>query len=257
MSILIKQELFKMYKKKSSFIFPSIIIILMIVFACLVKKYPDVLHPELQFKSGFSGFSWIVFLMIVQASTIITMEFSYGTIKNLLYRKYSRIQIIISKFIALFIYSLILFVSIVLISLLLKLILFGKLDILSVPDNGMNLITELALNAVGNYIGMWLILSIILLLSCIMKSPGLSIAIGIILYFALSVISGILFVLIDKFEWLKWNPLNMLNISPQLLDNDSLSKLTHLTNTELFVGNFIYIIIFLILVAITFKKKNI
>ncbi|OYN37291.1 hypothetical protein B7D92_08955 [Staphylococcus aureus] len=63
--------------------------------------------------------------------------------------------------------------------------------------------------------------------------------------------------LIKKWEWLKWNPLNMLNISPQLLDYKYFSKMTHLDNTEMFIGNFVYIIIFLILVTLVFKKKNI
>ncbi|ARJ50977.1 ABC transporter permease [Staphylococcus lutrae] len=257
MGILIKQELFKMYKKKSSIIFPIIIGLLMVLFAFLSKQFPDIFEEKLQFKSAFSGFSWLAFLMIVQASTIITMEFAYGTIKNLLYRKYTRTQILISKFIALFVYSLILYVGIFLFSLLLKLIFLGNLDMMHVPKGGMSLFQELLLNSVGNYIGLWLILSITLLFSCIMKSPGLSIALGIILYFALSIVSGILFVLIDKWEWIKWNPLNMLNISGQLLNGEEISKFTHLSHTEMFIGNFVYIAIFLILVTIVFKKKNV
>lgn len=171
MGILIKQELFKMYKKKSSIIFPIIIVMLMVLFAFLSMQYPDIFEKKMQFKSGFSGFSWVSFLMIVQASTIITMEFAYGTIKNLLYRKYTRTQILLSKFIALFIYSIVLFIGIVLISLLLKLIFFGSLDITSISHNKMSLLQELALNGIGNYVGLWLILSITLLLSCMMKNP--------------------------------------------------------------------------------------
>lgn len=257
MNILIKQELFKMYKKKSSIIFPIIIILLMILFAFLSKQYPNIFEKEMQFKSGFTGFSWVAFLMIVQASTIITMEFSYGTIKNLLYRKYSRTQIIFSKFIALFLYSLTLFMGIVLFSFLLKIMFFNHLDVTHATHNNMNLIQELMLNTVGNYIGLWLILSITLLLSCIMKSPSLSITLGIVLYFALSIISSIMFMLIDKWEWLKWNPLNMLNISVQLLDYKTFNPLTHLNNTEMFIGNFIYITLFLFLVSTVFKRKNI
>ncbi|RIM60914.1 ABC transporter permease, partial [Staphylococcus xylosus] len=67
------------------------------------------------------SFSWIFFLMIIQASTIITMEFHYGTIKNLLYRNYSRTSIIISKIISLVIYSLIIFAISIVISLILNL----------------------------------------------------------------------------------------------------------------------------------------
>ncbi|WP_176722554.1 ABC transporter permease, partial [Staphylococcus equorum] len=109
MVTLVKQELFKMFKKKSSIIIPILIFILMIGLAVLSENYPDILDSKSLFKQGFSSFSWLFFLMIIQASTIITMEFHYGTIKNLLYRNYSRTSIIISKFITLFIYSLIIF----------------------------------------------------------------------------------------------------------------------------------------------------
>lgn len=45
---------------------------------------------------------------------------------------------------------------------------------------------------------MWLILSLTLLISCLLKSPGVSIAVGIVFYFASSVISGILFAAINQ-----------------------------------------------------------
>ncbi|RIM61520.1 ABC transporter permease, partial [Staphylococcus xylosus] len=76
------------------------------------------------------SFSWIFFLMIIQASTIITMEFHYGTIKNLLYRNYSRTSIIISKIISLVIYSLIIFAISIVISLILNLTFFSDVNIL-------------------------------------------------------------------------------------------------------------------------------
>ena len=130
--------------------------------------------------------------MIIQAATIITMEFHYGTIKNLLYRNYSRMSIILSKFIALFIYSLALFIATTLISLGLKLILFSDMDILKQSGDNLSLLQEHLLTSLASYIGMWLILSLTLLISCLLKSPGVSIAIGIVFYFASSIISGIL-----------------------------------------------------------------
>ena len=94
MGTLIKQECFKLYKKKSTFIIPIIIMLLMIVQAIISKNYDDVISPQASIESAFSGFSWFIFLLIIQASTIISMEFYHGTIKNLLYRKYTRASII-------------------------------------------------------------------------------------------------------------------------------------------------------------------
>lgn len=257
MNTLISQELYKIFKKKSSIIIPIIIVILMIVMAVLSNNYEDILNPVSLFKQGYTGFSWLFFLMIIQAATIITMEFHYGTIKNLLYRNYSRMSIILSKFIALFIYSLILFIVITLLSLGLKLILFSDIDILKQSGDNLSLLQEHLLAALATYIGMWLILSLTLLISCILTSPGVSIAVGIVFYFASSIISGILFAAINQWEWLKWNPLNMLNLSAQILDNDIFKKMTKLELHEIFIGNIVYIIIFLALVIFAFKKKNV
>ncbi|PCF62232.1 hypothetical protein B4W74_12905 [Staphylococcus intermedius] len=257
MGTLINQELYKIFKKKSSIIIPVIIFALMIAMAVLSNNYEDILKPESQFKQGYTGFSWIFFLMIIQAATIITMEFHYGTIKNLLYRNYSRMSIILSKFIALFIYSLALFIVTTLITLGLKLILFSDMDILKQSGDNLSLLQEHLLTGLATYIGMWLILSLTLLISCLLKSPGVSIAVGIVFYFASSVISGILFAAIDQWEWLKWNPINMLNLSIQVLDNEVFKKMTKLELHELYIGNIVYIIIFLALVIYAFKKKNV
>ena len=86
---------------------------------------------------------------------------------------------------------------------------------------------------------------------------NLSIAVGIVFYFASSVISGILFAAIAQWEWLKWNPINMLNLSTQVLDNEVFKKMTKLELHELYIGNIVYIIIFLALVIFAFKKKNV
>ena len=72
----------------------------------------------------FSATSWIVFIMIAAASTIISMEAQYGTLKNLLYRKYSRGEILVSKWITLVIYSVYLYLLAIIVTVLMKLILF-------------------------------------------------------------------------------------------------------------------------------------
>ncbi|CCI61234.1 putative ABC transporter component [Staphylococcus equorum subsp. equorum Mu2] len=257
MVTLVKQELFKMFKKKSSIIIPILIFILMIGLAVLSENYPDILDSKSLFKQGFSSFSWLFFLMIIQASTIITMEFHYGTIKNLLYRNYSRTSIIISKFITLFIYSLIIFAISMIITVIINLTMFSDVNILKQSGDNLSLLQEMLLTGLGSYVGMWLLLSLTLLISCIFKSPGVSIAIGIIFYFAISIVSGILFALINQWEWLKWLPINMLNLSSQIIDNDVMKPFTKLELHELFIGNIVYIVIFLVLVIFVFKKKNV
>jgi len=256
MLTLVRQELFKLYKKKSTLILFGIIVLIMILIGFSSKSNSDIFEPEQVFTTAYSAFAYIVFVMIVQASTILTMEFQYGTIKNLLYRNYSRTQIIISKGLTLLIYSLFLYVSMVVISIIIKAIMFPDLGFLQEAAEGMNVIQVLLFNALGNFVGLWLIISLVLLISCIFRSTAVSIVIGIIFYFAASVVSGILFLAIDKWEWVKWNPVNMLNLSNQLMNSD-VESMTQLSINQLFAGNIIYIAIFLFLVYVVFKRKNI
>ena len=110
----IKQENFKLLKKKSTFIMPLIIIVLMTLQALLLKNY---VPPKVLLQSDFGGVFWVTLLLIIQSSTIITMEFHYGTIKNILYRNFSRKNIILSKILILVIYSFIYFMIIFIFSL--------------------------------------------------------------------------------------------------------------------------------------------
>ncbi|MCG1681742.1 ABC transporter permease [Staphylococcus epidermidis] len=256
MGTLIKQECFKLCKKKSTFIIPIIIILLMVVQAIISKNYDDVFSPQSSIESAFSGFSWFIFLLIIQASTIISMEFYHGTIKNLLYRKYTRTNIIISKIITLVIFSLLYFIISIVVGFILWAIFFNDINLLESKGDELSLLSKMLLTGLGTYVGTWLVLSVTLLISCAMKSPGVSIAVGIVFYFATSILSGILTIIVDKWEWLKWNPISMMNIMIQIVDK-SMKKYTKLELHELFIGNIVYIIIFLILVVFVFKKKNV
>ena len=256
MGTLIKQECFKLCKKKSTFIIPIIIILLMVVQAIISKNYDDVFSPQSSIESAFSGFSWFIFLLIIQASTIISMEFYHGTIKNLLYRKYTRTNIIISKIITLVIFSLLYFIISIVVGFILWAIFFNDINLLESKGDELSLLSKMLLTGLGTYVGTWLVLSVTLLISCAMKSPGVSIAVGIVFYFATSILSGILTIIVDKWEWLKWNPISMMNIMIQIVDK-SMKKYTKLELHELFIGHIVYIIIFLILVVLVFKKKNV
>ncbi|RIN41573.1 ABC transporter permease, partial [Staphylococcus simulans] len=133
---------------------------------------------------------------------------------------------------------------------------FNDINLLESKGNELNLLNQMLLTGVGTFVGTWLVLSITLLISCAMKSPGVSIAIGIVFYFATSILSGVLTLVIDKWEWLKWNPINMMNIMVQVIE-ESFKKTTKLELHELFMGNIIYITISLVLVVVIFNKKNV
>ena len=163
MGTLIKQECFKLFKKKSTFIIPIIIMLLMVVQAIISKNYDDVFSPQSSIESAFSGFSWFIFLLIIQASTIISMEFYHGTIKNLLYRKYTRTSIIISKIITLILFSLLYFIVSIVVGIILWAIFFNDINLLESKGDALSLLSKMLLTGLGTYVGTWLVLSLSLI----------------------------------------------------------------------------------------------
>ena len=112
-------------------------------------------------------------------------------------------------------------------------------------------------NNIANFITLWLILSIVFLVAAIMKKGALAVVVGIIGYFAMSIIGAMMFALINKWEFLKWNPLNFLNYPSQLTHTGIITELTRLTNNELLVGNLVYIVLFMSLGLYFFSKKEV
>lgn len=162
---------------------------------------------------------------------------------------------IVSKIITLFIISLIYFVITIIASIVIGSLFFNDLNIFESSGNQLSLLNQLLLVSLGTFVGVWLVLSLTLLLSSATNSTGVAIAVGIVLFckFYFSSYSNGTF---RKIDWLKWNPINMMNIMLQTVEK-GFSKSTKLELHELFIGNIAYISIFLILVVFIFKKKNI
>lgn len=256
MGTLVRQELYKIYKKKSTLILFGILIMIMIFVAFMSSKQPDILVPADMFIAGYSAFGLAVFILIIQAGTIITMEFEHGTIKNLLLRNHSRTQVLISKWITLFIYTFILYGSTTLIAIILKMTFNSDLSFSQTISGNMSAIQTLLGTAAGTFVNVWLLMSLVLLLSTIFRNTAVSVASGIIFYFVASIVSGILFLAIERWEWLKWNPFNMINLSNQMIQKD-IEAMTHLTIPEMLGGSFVYIAVFLFLVYVVFQKRNV
>lgn len=257
MILLIKQEIFKLTKKKSTAIASLMLVLLLIATGILTKKYSDTIAPDIMFTSNFSASSWIVFIMIATSSSIISMESQYGTLKNLLYRKYYRGEVLISKWLTLVIYSVFLYLLATITSVIMKLVLFPSVGFMQTLDNGYTLLKSLVINISGNYVSLWLILSLVLMLACFINNSSIAISAGIIFYFSFSVISNFLTLAINKWDWIKWNPISMFTLQNQIGYEEHWKSITHLSTNQLLMGNIVYIIIFLGLGYVIFKKKNV
>lgn len=256
MGTLLRQEIFKLTKAKSIWITSALLVIFQVAIAILGANNKKIVDVPSLVVAQFSGSSWIVIFMIALTSMCVAMEYQYGTVKELFYRQYTRTQVLISKWLTMFLCSLYFVCLSLIVTVMLTLTVFGHDVTLGTAVSGMPLMNKLLLTTLGRFIGMWMILSLVFLLATLFKSSSAAISVGIIGYFITSIISSLQILIIAKFDWLKWNPLNMLNLSNQLV-LDTYQKLTKLSTSLLVVGNLVYMVIFFAIGWLIFNRRNV
>lgn len=255
MGTLIKQELFKLTHRKGTWIGAAIILIVQVGIATLAKTHGDIFSPSAMFESSFAGTSMALFVIIASTASILSMEFQFGTLKQLLYRKYYRSQVFMSKVIVVIMHLIVMYAMQLAMTFALKFTLFPKIDLTS-KVQGMPEWQYLLVGQGGEVLSAMLLLSIVLLLSTWFKSNAAAIASGYIGYFVVSMASSLLLLAIARWHWVKWNPLTMLMLSDQLQDN-RMQKLTYLTNPEMIGGLAAYTVVITLIAYLSFRKRSV
>ncbi|WEV56814.1 ABC transporter permease [Ligilactobacillus acidipiscis] len=252
---LVKQEMFKLTKKKSTWIEIIVLLVLQTFIAWFVKSNSN-LSAGVYFNQGFYGFQLALFFLLAAAASIITSEFEYGTIKNLFYQKHNRGQVLASKWITMLCYALFLYILVVLSSLLLKLILFPSLNLTATTGfNGSNLIVHFLEFHSAQLVINLLLISLVMLVANLFTNSTIAVSVGIIGYFVALLASSSVESLINRWEWLKWSPLTMLNYP--VLVNEGVAHLNKLTSSQMLTGNLVYMGIFLLLGYVAFNRRNV
>ncbi|GJI57111.1 hypothetical protein BATMR_01390 [Bacillus altitudinis] len=146
-------------------------------------------------------------LVIIIASTIVSAEYKHGTIKLLLIRPPSRLKILISKYITVQLYALLLVVVLFILSFILGAIFFGlNTDYVSlIYQNGEVIERSQFANMVFYYLAncaMFVVLGTLsFAISTIFRSEAISIAISVLAYIVGGTITGILMLF---FDWTKY-----------------------------------------------------
>jgi len=143
---------------------------------------------------------YILFAIIMFSAGIVSSEYSKGTIKQLLLTPYTRIQVLISKYITCILMSLFTIFITVIMQVLVGLFVFG-ISTMSIPvlvynfNNSVvetyNVFHYLLIVILSKMPMIILIISIVLLISVITLNNALSTVFGIILYIATPIVSSI------------------------------------------------------------------
>ncbi|WP_280770333.1 ABC transporter permease [Salipaludibacillus daqingensis] len=155
--------------------------------------------------------SFITLFTVIVASSIVSSEIDNGTMKHLLIRPYERWQVLLSKFITVVAFSIVMMVTLILTNILMGTIFFGtgsySSQVMEMSFHGGPLYTTVA-NIFPAKIGLYFLNMLMFViisfsLSILFKSQTLAVGISIFILFSTSVLQGFSLLLADT-AWYKF-----------------------------------------------------
>lgn len=257
MGQLIQQEIFKFRHQRLAWLAPAILSLLMVGLA-MTTHGASTSDQEFYISSAYGGFQWVTILMIVIAASGVTMEFEYGTIKELAIQVNHRWTIFVGKYVLVLGYSVLLHGVVILMTLLLKGSGGRKLMWQSVYLYHQSLLVNLVTNAVLDMYGGVMIIGLVFLLASCSHNSAAAIAIGVGVCFTGEGVSSLL---LQSFKSLlsvmKWNPFNMFFLQEEYGNPSYQQNVTHLTIQQLGVGNLVWALFFVGVGAVIFSRRRI
>ncbi|SFD57152.1 ABC-2 type transport system permease protein [Paenibacillus catalpae] len=149
----------------------------------------------------------ITIFTIIIAGDILAGEFSAGTIKLLLIRPANRVKILLSKYLAMLLFSMVLLLTLFVVSVLLNGILYGfnyiDLPLISLTDGQIvekSMLLNLWKTYLLNGISTVMYVTITFMISSVFRSSAMSIGFSIGILFA----GNILLEVLQRYEWSKY-----------------------------------------------------
>lgn len=250
----IKNELFKLTHQKVTWIAPILVLILMMI----TRAFTDNSEQRLLIMATYNSSEWILLALIIVGSTVLTMEYQNKTILLTIYKSPSRFQVFMSKLLVLSIYNLFLHILAIVFTLLLQLTpLKAHVSWLVINKYSQSLVVNMLTTTLIDLAASTLIVSLIFLSSCLIKSNSIVITVNMaIVFMGQTASSQLLLTNAKLLNFVKWNPLNMYNLTAQYYNYAVYHDTSHLSNPELLIGTLIYTLIFFILGYYIFRKKR-
>ncbi|MFE8700836.1 ABC transporter permease [Cytobacillus sp. FJAT-54145] len=195
---------------------------------------------------------------IIIAAGIVASEFSWGTVKLLLIRPISRSKILLSKYLTVGLFGLLLLALIYFMSTLVGLLLFG-LPTSEVPHlayiNGEVVERNIAFHLIGQYllgsIDILMIATMAFMISAVFRNSSLAIGISLFLFFMGGTATMLL---AGRFEWTKYILFANTNLSVYF---DGVPPIEGMTLSFSIIILIVYFVVFHLLAFSVFSKRDV
>ncbi|MFC5530639.1 ABC transporter permease [Cohnella yongneupensis] len=208
---LVQNENMKIYRRARTWVMLGIILVLPVLLSMLLYFASNSDETITGFSAmqldGFLLTFLITIFSVVLAAEAVAGEFTWGTIKLLLIRPWSRSSILLSKFIAVVLFSLLITAIGFLVTFLINMAFFGATNDINEYIPELNAGAGVLFNELGhlfwlNYVTTLVIIAFAFMLSSALRSNGLAIGLSISIVFTAQLWSH-LFLMIDK-PWIKY-----------------------------------------------------
>lgn len=255
MLTLLKQEIFKAHKQNRLWIWLLLAFIFPIAVLAVFKGTRNVERLV-----GFGGgIPYIYLAAIIYSALSISQEFTFGTIRPLLSRRFNRLSIFISKIVLNFIVYIGLVVSAFIGTIIAKLIFVPKADFGKQMTDTLTAGQLWGIDTIHLFLEIIFISALVIMITNIVKSSGAAIGLGVVLSIGTPIISSISLSLIQLAPILKWNPLtiligsSMLGITP----DTTLNAIFHLNSMSIIIAYIVYIVLFYGIAYYIFRKRSV
>ena len=249
------RELFKLRYRKLPWLLPIGMIIWMVIMAFAMGRS----YQKLLIMTCYNASQIIMLLLVIVGSTIFSMEFQNHTIWQAMYHSANRRRIFTAKLLTLTFYNLVLHLLAIGVTLFFNLLpLFFPPQSLSAiyqyhQPLWLNMLTTTGIDLVAST----MIVSLLCLTSTMINSNSVvTILNAAVIFMGSGFSANLLNANVRLVNWVRWNPLNMTNLTTQYFNYETYHLTSHLSNAQLLMGTCLYTIVFTFLGYVIFDRKK-
>lgn len=253
MSASLYNEFYKLIHKKITWFAPILILVSMIAMGLATGQT----QPRLLVMTCFASSEVILLTLVIVASSIFYMEFQNKAILTLMYKAPNKLYVYLAKLLVILSYNLVLHLFALIITFILTVSPVINPVVWSVVyQHQQSLLVNMLATSGIDLITSTLTISLIFLASCLINSNALVVTLNILIIFMGSYASASLLLINSKLSGLlKWNPLNMINLTQQYYNSDMV-QVTKLSIPQLSLATLAYTLVFFTLGYLIFSRKR-
>lgn len=256
---LVQNENMKIYRRPRTWVMSAIMVVLVLAISILWLIFGgrDTSMWDVAFMESSILFLLVTIFTVVIAASGVAEEFTSGTIKLLLIRPWSRSKILLSKYISIMIFAILLAILLFASTLLVNWICFGINASPDIKPTFVGAEGENPLSYMLKYYGLTLIslvvsVTLAFMLSTVFRSSGLAIGLSLFLLMGINSFMGLIAML--DYKWIDYLLFIHLNLT-QYLDGNPMRQGMTLGYSLGVLG--VYYIIFIALTWYSFNKRDV